>query len=52
MSDNQQDRGQLTEVEVLNAMRQLSDDERLSVMAQFCHECGSVDPRCQCWNDE
>ena len=37
---------------VLSPMDTLTDDERLQVMARYCRDCGSEDPRCQCWNDE
>lgn len=36
----------------VEAMKQLLDDERMEVMAQFCKFCGSDNPSCSCWNDE
>ena len=32
--------------------KELSDDERMEVMREYCRHCGSDNPRCQCWNDE
>ena len=29
-----------------------SDDLRLYATSEICPNCGTVDPRCQCWNDE
>ena len=38
------------------AMSSLTDEQRLSVMACFCTNCGCAEPNkgmgCQCWNDE
>ena len=31
---------------------QLTDDERLEIMNNYCKYCGCNDSRCQCWNDE
>lgn len=39
-------------VAALTAMMRLSDEERLSLFANFCKSCGCEDPSCQCWNDE
>lgn len=42
-------------VKVQNAMQAmsiLSDDERMEVINLFCKHCGSINPECQCWNDE
>jgi hypothetical protein len=30
----------------------LSDEDRLEVFGEFCRNCGTADPRCQCGNDE
>lgn len=42
--------------EIVELMKQLSDDERLEVMSHFCTDCGCIQPetgpRCCCWNDE
>ena len=40
------------EFELLAALRALFDDARKALFANFCTECGSIDPNCQCWNDE
>lgn len=32
--------------------RALTDEQRLELSASCCRGCGSLDPRCQCWNDE
>jgi hypothetical protein len=34
------------------AMKLLTDDERMEVMWKFCKSCGSDDPDCRCRNDE
>lgn len=37
------------------AMKALSEEDRLQVMSRFCRSCGIVQPetrRCQCNNDE
>lgn len=36
----------------VNALLELSADQRLSVFRLFCTHCGANDPGCQCWNDE
>lgn len=30
----------------------LSEEDRLAVFQQYCTECGTKNPNCQCWNDE
>ncbi len=30
----------------------LTDAQRVAIMQNVCRWCGSVDPTCQCWNDE
>jgi len=30
----------------------LTDDERLELFRHYCRYCGSVNPQCQCWNDD
>ena len=25
---------------------------QVDLFRQYCHACGTPDPRCQCWNDE
>lgn len=37
---------------IVKALEALTDEQRLSVFADFCRNCGSTDPTCQCWNDE
>ena len=32
--------------------KELSDEERLEVMNDYCKVCGCDNPNCQCWNDE
>lgn len=37
------------------ALLQLTDEERLEAMNEFCRSCGRIQPPdriCQCWNDE
>lgn len=38
--------------EAVDLLLKLSEREREDVFARFCQECGTADPRCQCWNDE
>lgn len=38
--------------QIIEFMKELTDEERLKIIKSFCSECGSLDPRCQCWNDE
>lgn len=38
--------------EALRLMRTLGEDARVDVMSNFCKQCGSDNPSCQCWNDE
>lgn len=33
-------------------LKLLSDEERVDLFGEFCGECGSEDPTCQCWNDD
>lgn len=37
---------------IIEAIRQLSDEERLDAFAKFCRHCGSADPHCTCSKDE
>ena len=37
---------------IIEALKALSEDERLEVFSQFCHSCGDNNPSCKCWNDE
>lgn len=37
---------------MIRLFSELTDEERLKVMQQFCRSCGSNNPNCQCWNDE
>lgn len=37
---------------VEDRIRALSDEQRVELAATFCRHCGTLDPRCQCWNDE
>lgn len=30
----------------------MTDEQRMELFCDYCTECGSKDPRCQCWNDE
>jgi len=30
----------------------LSDEERFNIFCNYCLHCGSLNPECQCWNDE
>lgn len=34
------------------ALLALSDDDRVTVLSQFCRSCGTHSFDCQCWNDE
>jgi hypothetical protein len=34
------------------ALLSMTDEQRAALFAEFCTECGSTDPRCQCRNDE
>jgi heterodisulfide reductase subunit C len=36
----------------IEAMKQLLDDERVEVMAQFCMHCGNDDPECVCMKND
>jgi hypothetical protein len=36
----------------VNLLTMLSDEQREEVFGYFCTHCGSLDVRCQCWNDE
>jgi hypothetical protein len=38
--------------QAVNALLQLTDDQRLEAFAYFCKYCGRDDPSCQCWNDD
>ena len=31
---------------------ELSAEQRMDVVAEYCKHCGSDNPSCQCWNDE
>jgi hypothetical protein len=47
------DEGRKASVEMIkNYLRRLTDEQRMEVFSNFCLHCGSVDPRCQCSNDE
>lgn len=38
---------------LIAALRALPSDKlRLEVLSEFCCDCGSTDPRCQCENNE
>lgn len=37
---------------IIGEMRELSDEDRCRIIGAFCHHCGSVNPNCNCWNDE
>lgn len=30
----------------------LTDEQRMLLMDIACRHCGSLEPNCQCWNDE
>lgn len=38
--------------EILEELHELTESERLEIFAEFCRECGTDNPKCQCWNDE
>jgi len=38
--------------QIIEFMKELTDEERLEIIKSFCDSCGSVDPKCKCWNDE
>jgi len=38
--------------EILAALNSLTDEERLDIITHYCVDCGSINPRCQCWNDD
>lgn len=40
------------QIAAVNALNELTNDERAEVFARYCVHCGSNDPTCQCWNDE
>lgn len=40
------------EVLIIEMLKKLTDEQRLTVFGHFCRFCGDKDPRCQCWNDE
>jgi len=45
--------GQKEEIQFLaHKMRLLSEEQRRELFSMFCKECGSDDPKCQCWNDD
>lgn len=31
---------------------ELTDEQRLDIITDTCRGCGTLDPKCQCWNDE
>lgn len=33
------------------AMKSLTDEERIAIFSDYCRECGCNDPRCRCWDD-
>ena len=37
---------------IIAAMKQMTDEERMEVIGNFCRYCGCGNPQCQCWNDE
>jgi len=37
---------------IKNLLDDLTEEERMLVFDSFCTECGSDDPKCQCWNDD
>ena len=37
---------------MIRTLRGLTSQQRVDIFAEFCTECGSIDPRCQCSNDE
>lgn len=39
-------------VDLVEQMRQLTDEGRIEIMNQFCKVCGNLNPKCQCWKDE
>lgn len=36
----------------IEAIAKLTDEQRMELFRDYCLECGTPDPRCQCWNDE
>lgn len=37
---------------LMELLRELTDEERQRIFAEFCTYCGATDPTCQCWNDD
>lgn len=38
--------------EIVELLKQLSDDERMKVFNRFCTKCGNANSVCCCWNDD
>lgn len=38
--------------EMFRMLYRLRDEQRFALFSEFCTHCGSLDPSCQCWNDE
>jgi hypothetical protein len=37
---------------IVQELKSMPVDTRMSIINNFCKHCGSDDPKCQCWNDE
>lgn len=35
-----------------DCLNNLTDDQRLNLIGNYCHGCGSTDKNCQCWKDD
>ncbi len=43
---------EITPERIIDLMREMTDEQRMQIMCEFCTHCGRNEPRCQCWNDE
>jgi len=44
--------GESDKERLVGSLRFLSPEERFNIFCNFCTDCGSENPNCNCWNDE
>lgn len=46
------DKQELNYIFIKKGFKDLSDEQRLNIMSDYCPNCGCGNPDCQCENDE
>lgn len=39
----------LTPNEVIEVLKELTDEQRKNIFDEFCYDCGNIDSNCYCW---